>query len=490
MNADTAIKPSSPQNTPFSSRLSSISGSGLDHLPKLGNFSRILASTRISSPTQISIPIGDNDGAALKEPRPVLNADKCTRLGDFKRVFNELQSPVSSKHTSPVASPVQTCSSIEHQASIKSSGDIRASRSPPLLVRSNTTQSIGDVKPKSSTKATISILKRPSTPQRVKEDTSPSDTDSNSESDRVFEVDAAVLTPASTPPSLEDKIKSSQTSAPRRRLSTNTSGKTRRRSKSETGILLAYHVGKDGSPINIYEKLQTREQKHDALTMDLIPHRTLDTIMAKKYPKVASHGAHIFIDMSNIDIGFQNALRTRYKLADNAHFSPLPHLNLKFLTEALVRNRTTVTRTVGCSIVPGRPEPRYIQELQKLGYHVDLRERKRVQDAKPASTHIRYVEDLVDETLQTRIAESVMEYFQEQGTIILATGDAKPAQYSDGFFTYAERALRMGWNIELISWKSSLSSTWTSRKWKAQWGDRFRIIELDDFLDNLLACYL
>lgn len=194
-----------------------------------------------------------------------------------------------------------------------------------------------------------------------------------------------------------------------------------------------------------------------------------------------------------------------YSVHERARFTPLPPLNLEFLTEVLVRGRLTKALTAGCSVKPGCHEPRYIQGLRDLGYHVDLRDRKAVEPDRPSggrsggsssdemlrshAVGIRYVEDLVDETLQTRIAESVMEYFQEQGTLVLATGDAQPAKYSDGFFTYAERALKMGWNVEVVSWKSSLSSNWKSHGWTSQWGDRFRIIELDDFVDDLLASF-
>lgn len=107
-----------------------------------------------------------------------------------------------------------------------------------------------------------------------------------------------------------------------------------------------------------------------------------------------------------------------------------------------------------------------------------------------ATDTVRYVEDFVDETLQMRIAESVMEYFERQGTLVLATGDAQSAQHSDGFLAYAQRALKMGWNVEVVSWKSSLSSCWTSSAWMARWADRFRVIELDDFVDDLLACHV
>lgn len=210
---------------------------------------------------------------------------------------------------------------------------------------------------------------------------------------------------------------------------------------------------------------------------------------------------------------FHNALRKRYSVNAIARFSPLPSLDLNFLTEILVRGRRTVALNVACSIPPGKPEARYVRELLNLGYRVDLRERKCVMDAtgtrhrtrgqvpgEPTSLSsseemsaaaagpVRYEEDLVDEVLQTRISASVMEYFERQGTLVLATGDAQPAKLSDGFLAYAERALKMGWHVEVVSWRNSLSSHWRSLAWKTEWIGRFRIIELDDFIDDLLAC--
>ncbi|PFH63309.1 hypothetical protein XA68_14961 [Ophiocordyceps unilateralis] len=212
--------------------------------------------------------------------------------------------------------------------------------------------------------------------------------------------------------------------------------------------------------------------------------------------------------MSNINISFQKMIRIRYSIDASARFSPSPPLDLQLLTEILVRKRHVVSLNAGCSVPPGRNEPRYIQELRECGYHVDLRERKRILTGfdKPAQRKsgatdssssegkrveagtIRYVEDLVDETLQTRIAESVMKHFEDQGTLVLATGDAQPAKYSDGFLAYAERSLKMGWDVEVVSWKKSLSSHWTNADWTASWGDHFRVIELDGFLEDLLAC--
>lgn len=327
-----------------------------------------------------------------------------------------------------------------------------------------------------------------------------SSVESNLESDVSFEVNTPSVTPASTPPSSAYKpISKSFSGFPEQRVPLKQSTVISRpfakqKSKpSKSEALVSYQLDPGGPIFKVYDCIRTTEEKHQSLMVNLIPHRASDAAMAVRHPTIASNGVHLFLDLSNIDIGFHKALRMRYSLDEHAYFNPLPHLNLQFLTEVLVRGRQTIVLNVGCSTLPGRPEPRHVRSLRKLGYRVDLRERKRVEESsqsklsKNSAFIVRHVEDLVDETLQTRMAESVMEYFNEQGTLTIATGDARPAKYSDGFLTYAERALKMGWNVEVVSWKGSLSSAWKNPKWTTQWGDKFRTIELDGFLDDILA---
>ncbi|KAH8179545.1 hypothetical protein LIA77_01064 [Sarocladium implicatum] len=268
--------------------------------------------------------------------------------------------------------------------------------------------------------------------------------------------------------------------------------------------VLSYQFFKHGPITTVYDELRSTSQQHESLTQLLIPDRAIDAALAERSPNVTNQGIHVFLDMSNINISFQDMLRSRYQLAENARFVPLPQLNLPFLTEILVRGRDANILNAGCSVQPGRSVPHFVRQLRDLDYRVDLRERKRSEepaptpkkgpyanfsssDEAPSRKQVRYVEDLVDETLQTRIAESVMEHFSRPGTLVMATGDAKPAKYSDGFFTYADRALKMGWHVEVVSWRSSLSNSWRNPEWTAQWGDKFRVIELDDYIDDLLS---
>lgn len=255
--------------------------------------------------------------------------------------------------------------------------------------------------------------------------------------------------------------------------------------------VLSYQLSKYGPIIEIHDHVTTFEEKHSNLMRKLVSTHACDSLLQRQKPEMVSNGIHVFIDMSNIMIGFQNALRAKYKLAESVRLVPLPRLNLSFLHKLLVRDRHHEMLNVGCSMHPSRDEPLFVQEYQDIGYRVDIRHRRPEQATedivRTESAHTRYVEDMVDETLQIRIGESVMQYFDKPGTLVLATGDARPAKYSDGFLAYARRALKMGWNIEVVSWKASRSAAW-KRLMLENSPDLvggMRFVELDHYLDEL-----
>lgn len=94
----------------------------------------------------------------------------------------------------------------------------------------------------------------------------------------------------------------------------------------------------------------------------------------------------------------------------------------------------------------------------------------------------------VDELLHMKMLESLVDT-QEPATIVLASGDAAEAEYSGGFFKNVERALMKGWKVELVSWSAGLSREYRSPAFLKKWHDKFTIIELDDFSEELLALY-
>ncbi|EME80851.1 uncharacterized protein MYCFIDRAFT_211687 [Pseudocercospora fijiensis CIRAD86] len=104
----------------------------------------------------------------------------------------------------------------------------------------------------------------------------------------------------------------------------------------------------------------------------------------------------------------------------------------------------------------------------------------------PQFAPAKMIEQGVDEILHLKISHSLLDY-EEPSTIVLATGDAALAEYSDGFMAMVERALRKGWSVELVSWSKNISKTYLKSDWVNAWDGRFKIIYLDDFAEELLC---
>lgn len=98
-------------------------------------------------------------------------------------------------------------------------------------------------------------------------------------------------------------------------------------------------------------------------------------------------------------------------------------------------------------------------------------------------------EQAVDEILQMKLLESLIDT-AEPTTIVLASGDAAEAEYSGGFLKNVERALLKNWKVEVVAWNHGLSSDYRNRDFVKRWGGNFKIIELDDFAEELLAVYV
>ncbi|KAJ5659781.1 hypothetical protein N7507_006232 [Penicillium longicatenatum] len=213
-----------------------------------------------------------------------------------------------------------------------------------------------------------------------------------------------------------------------------------------------------------------------------------------------SRPIHVFVDMSNILVGFHDGV----KLARNIPTtSRIRRLDISFTNLSLIlqRGRTTAkTVLVGSDRVPS------IDEAEKLGYEANILNRvhktkhthyrplkyrkppgKGSQFGKPemASTSAeRWVEQGVDEILHMKILESLVDT-DEPATIVLATGDAAEAEYSAGFMRMVERALQRGWNVELVSFSHIMSYSYKKKEFREKWGSRFKIIELDEYAEEL-----
>ncbi|KAF2147433.1 uncharacterized protein K452DRAFT_314590 [Aplosporella prunicola CBS 121167] len=231
----------------------------------------------------------------------------------------------------------------------------------------------------------------------------------------------------------------------------------------------------------------------------------------------APDGIHVFIDFSNIHIGFQNRIKTIRGL--NKHVR-IRRENIDFdAFVLLMERRRPVAKRVLVGSLPAIPA---FEKAKDIGYETnildkvfkarELTERQKFfkarEDAQRKGYHYStsgdassgsettaavaaqyakeaWVEQGVDEILHLKILESVVDA-EEPSTIVLATGDAAQAEYSQGFMRMVERALKKGWKVELVSWKDGISSQYQKREFRQKWGDRFRIIQLDDYVEDLL----
>lgn len=248
------------------------------------------------------------------------------------------------------------------------------------------------------------------------------------------------------------------------------------------------------------------------------------------------NGIHVFVDASNIFIGFTDQLKRSRNIPQRMHV-PQVHLSFDGLALLMERRRPVCKRVLAGS-TPHLPA---FDKAKAVGYECSILEK--VYKAKELTdrqiyfnTHDRFgrplpgakapaangvpssfgsppknggymssgsgngsgsettapqyapakmIEQGVDEILHLKMLESIVDT-EVPSTIVLATGDAAQAEYSSGFMAMAERALKKGWKVELVSWSKNISLMYSKREWVQTWGERFKIIYLDDYAEELL----
>jgi hypothetical protein len=73
----------------------------------------------------------------------------------------------------------------------------------------------------------------------------------------------------------------------------------------------------------------------------------------------------------------------------------------------------------------------------------------------------RLVEQGVDEMLHLKVANALLDHNPPQ-TLVLGTGDGREAGWRTSFPGQAERALRLGWRVEVWSWQEQLTSRYAA----------------------------
>ncbi|PVH97268.1 hypothetical protein DM02DRAFT_533509 [Periconia macrospinosa] len=235
----------------------------------------------------------------------------------------------------------------------------------------------------------------------------------------------------------------------------------------------------------------------------------------------ATQGIHVFVDASNILIGFQWAMK-KYRVApfdisfdslallmerrrpvakrvfagSHREANPLPYVQkLQEVSRAVGYENTIKEQVFICREETERK--RFFKDVEKMGFQKAVEKSKRgtgsgsdsetgTAAAAPLTPSApKWVEQGVDEILHLKMCQSIIDT-EVPTTMVLATGDGAEAEHSDGFLAHVERALKKGWKIELVSWKQQTNGGYRNKKFRAKWGDQFKIIELDDYLEALI----
>ena len=229
----------------------------------------------------------------------------------------------------------------------------------------------------------------------------------------------------------------------------------------------------------------------------------------------ASENLHVFVDCSNIIIGLSERLRLDRGMKGSVKSPPISY---KSLAHVLERGRNVYRRVLVGShntayMRKSDQLPAYMREARKCHYELNILEQVVKPKVTPSQRKARHglgngyattsghssgsetfsmgamarSEQAVDELLQMKMLESLLD--SEPGTMVLASGDAAEAEYSGGFLKTVERALKKGWNVEVVAWKNGLSSEYRSASFLKKWEGRFMVIELDNFSEEMLAIY-
>lgn len=196
-----------------------------------------------------------------------------------------------------------------------------------------------------------------------------------------------------------------------------------------------------------------------------------------------------------------------------------PPFSFNSLSLILERGRKVSRRVLAGSVTPHfDPKalriPNHVREAERLGYETNMLERvnkpkgstnirkKRggsgsgyatsghsSESEGPASFAWRMQEQCVDELLQMKMLETLVDSKNKPSTIVLASGDAAEAEYSGGFLKTVIRALNNGWRVEIAAWKEGMSHEYFSRELHTKYGDRLRVLHLDDYVEEMLAVY-
>lgn len=219
---------------------------------------------------------------------------------------------------------------------------------------------------------------------------------------------------------------------------------------------------------------------------------------------LASRPIHVFIDMSNIIIGWTDMIKKLNGMSKHAHIRA-PSFDFGGLDHIVTRGREVGKRAVAGSIAckATASPPQHMRYARALGYDTcvlrrviktrgSLREQFYKNDSHNTTSSgddwlpIRSSEQCVDEVLHLKMVQSVVDCAGQPATAVLVTGDAAEAQFSDGFKANAERLLTAGWFVEIYAWSHNMSASWREVSFMRRWEHQIRLVHLDPFAVDLI----
>lgn len=230
-----------------------------------------------------------------------------------------------------------------------------------------------------------------------------------------------------------------------------------------------------------------------------------------------AEGIHVFVDASNIMIGFKDMLRVngvqpfdmsfdslallmerrrpvakRCFVGSHREANPLPQVTRLIETSKAVGYECSVQEQVYIAREESQKK-KFFNDVNRMGWQKAIQKRTgsgsdsetgAAAAPKTPSTP-KWVEQGVDELLHLKMCQSLLDT-EAPSTMVLATGDGAEAEMSDGFLAHVERALRLGWKVELITWRQQTNGGYKRKAFRQKWSEQFTITELDDFLEALI----
>lgn len=194
--------------------------------------------------------------------------------------------------------------------------------------------------------------------------------------------------------------------------------------------------------------------------------------MNNKYLNNEMNNSYIFIDLSNIYIGFYN-----YIMYNNKKYNICnPKMDYNMLFSILEKDKKVEKRIL---VGSKNKKMEKIKTLKKIDYELFLLER------------VNNKENGVDDLLHEKIINTLL--LESPGYIIIATGDGKKGDYTNNsFYNICIEALKLGWYVTIVSWKKQISKRYTlgeelySLLKDFNIKDKFNILYLDNYVENLI----